>query len=291
MFEKVFREVIPTGINAGMTYEESFLTKHKVVDSGCWEWSSKVFSNGYGCFYINGTYALAHRVSYMAHNNLWELPVGAVVMHSCDNRKCVNPSHLRLGTVSDNSKDMIAKGRHNWAVGERSRKAIFKDGDIRTIRRLAEMGMTRQQVAKLFNTNYQTIGKIMDNQRWKHVEGKGIDADTYSKLAARTANDMGSETLNLVHAVMGIGGESGEVVDIVKKHFAYGKELDTTKLKEELSDLLWYVSLALGVIGSSFGEVFDMNIKKLSTRYPDLKFDADRAINRDDDAEQAAILG
>ena len=131
----------------------------------------------------------------------------------------------------------------------------------------------------------------MDNERWKHVEGVGIDADSYSRLALRTANDMGSDTLNLVHASLGIGGESGEVVDIIKKHFAYGKELDVNKLKEELSDLMWYVSLALGVVGSSFGEIFEMNIKKLSARYPDLKFDADRAINRDDDAEQAAILG
>lgn len=232
---------------------------------------------------------LAHRISYMMSRNDYELPEGMVVMHSCDNRKCVNPDHLTLGTHKENLQDMINKSRANPARGERSGKAIFTDGDIKTIRRFAAMGKTRQEVGRMFDTNYQTVGKIMDGQRWKHVEGVGIDADTYAKLAIRTANDMGSDQLNLVHAAMGIAGESGEVLDLVKKMFAYGKPLDRQKLLEEVSDITWYISLMLGVLGSSFGEVFDLNIKKLESRYPDLKFDADRAINRDTVAEKAAM--
>ena len=114
-----------------------------------------------------------------------------------------------------------------------------------------------------------------------------MDARTYQELAARTA----SEGNEMIHSCMGIAGESGEIVDYVKKGVFYGRNVDPMKLMEELGDLAWYMNLMMNHLGYSWGMLFDMNIKKLSTRYPDLKFDADRAINRDDDAEQAAILG
>ena len=89
---------------------------------------------------------------------------------------------------------------------------------------------------------------------------------------------------------MGIGGEGGEIVDIIKKIAFYNKDIDKDHIKEELGDLLWYVNLMLHSIGATWEEVFDLNIAKLEARYPDFRFNADHAINRDVNAEQKAMF-
>ena len=89
---------------------------------------------------------------------------------------------------------------------------------------------------------------------------------------------------------MGIAGEAGEVIDITKKVYAYGKPLFENDLVEEAGDLIWYLNLLFACLGVTWEEVFDLNIKKLEARYPDLRFNADHAINRDVNAEQRAML-
>lgn len=111
----------------------------------------------------------------------------------------------------------------------------------------------------------------------------------YSELALRTAAGR-NYPLNMYEAGMGIGGEGGEIVDIIKKIAFYNKDIDKDHIKEELGDLLWYVNLMLHSIGATWEDVFDLNIKKLEARYPDLRFNADHAINRDVNAEQKAMF-
>lgn len=74
----------------------------------CWEWQGSVNDNGYGGFYYKGRRVKAHRVSWeLSHN----ASPGTNVLHECDNPRCVRPSHLFLGSIMDNQRDMIAKGR------------------------------------------------------------------------------------------------------------------------------------------------------------------------------------
>ena len=91
------------------------------VKNGCWEWTASLNPDGYGRFYLNEKYMGAHRASWMIHNG--EIPSGdgshgTCVLHKCDNRKCVNPDHLFLGSQQDNLSDMEEKGRRDSSKGK-----------------------------------------------------------------------------------------------------------------------------------------------------------------------------
>jgi NTP pyrophosphatase (non-canonical NTP hydrolase) len=99
-------------------------------------------------------------------------------------------------------------------------------------------------------------------QKW----AKTKDVETYAPVANRLLEN--DNLLRLLHAAIGISGESGELLDTVKKSVFYGKALDMQNIKEELGDQLWYISLALESVGSSFSEVMELNRQKLDRRYP-----------------------
>lgn len=97
-------------------------------------------------------------------------------------------------------------------------------------------------------------------------------------------------TIRLLHAAMGLCTESGEFMDMMKKHILYGKPIDNVNLKEELGDLEWYVALAIDELKTSFGYIFETNIAKLRARYPN-KFTEHDAMNRDLDKERSILEG
>jgi NTP pyrophosphatase (non-canonical NTP hydrolase) len=117
-----------------------------------------------------------------------------------------------------------------------------------------------------------------------------MDINEYSKLALRTANDLGP-TGDLIHATLLITSEGGEIADVIKKHYAYGRPLDTIHLIEEVGDCMWGINLLLKTIGVTWEEVMEVNIAKLAARYPDLCFDDGHSLNRDKVREEAAIRG
>ena len=101
----------------------------------------------------------------------------------------------------------------------------------------------------------------------------------YQKLAMTTLNPALSEKDVLINGVMGLCGESGEAIDIVKKWLAQGHELDKEKLAKELGDICWYLAETATALGLSLEDIMAANIEKLKKRYPE-GFEVEKSLNR-----------
>ena len=109
-----------------------------------------------------------------------------------------------------------------------------------------------------------------------------MEINEYQNLAMRTLNEGISKDDMLLNSVMGLCGESGEAIEILKKHIFHGKDLDRDHLIKELGDVAWYLAEAATALDIPLEEIFARNIEKLKARYPD-GFSKERAINRADD--------
>lgn len=107
-----------------------------------------------------------------------------------------------------------------------------------------------------------------------------MTVNEYQRLALSTLNPQLDKDQMLINSVMGLCGESGEAIDIVKKWFAQGHELDRTALLEELGDIAWYLAEAARALDSDLESVLSSNIAKLKRRYPN-GFSAENSQNRE----------
>lgn len=144
------------------------INKHTL--SGCWEYTGKALKSGYGNIGIGSIGS--DRVQIQAHRYSWILtrgpiPEGICVLHRCDNRLCVNPSHLFLGTKKDNTADAIAKGRHH--CGERNKKAKLTTEQVIEMRRLRKQGLTLRELAEQFPVTQTVVQQICAGKKWKHL--------------------------------------------------------------------------------------------------------------------------
>lgn len=145
----------------------------------CWIWKAAA-RKGYGAFKIDGRVFDAHRISWMLAHPGESAP--RVVCHNCpngDNPLCVNPAHLFSGTVADNNRDMVAKGRHwrgpNWQPGYEERlqrqstegtTAKLTEEDARVIRGMSEMGYPITELAEMFKVARRTIYDVLNGRTW-----------------------------------------------------------------------------------------------------------------------------
>lgn len=143
-----------------------FLTK---VDKtkNCWNWTAWKNYLGYGGFGFKGKNIGAHRISYQLFIGI--IPKGMCVLHKCDNRKCVNPKHLFLGTRVDNIRDMDTKGRRVNPVGEINGFSKLKKENIIKIRELAKTNILQYKIAEKFNVTPTTISYILAGKSWSHI--------------------------------------------------------------------------------------------------------------------------
>lgn len=131
----------------------------------CWEWNGAK-SNGYGSFRINGKSHYAHRVSWLINNG--RIPEGFFVCHKCDNRSCVNPKHLFLGTAKDNVSDCVNKDRH--ARGERNGHAKLTAYLVQKIRQACLSGYSQREIARRLSLSNGTVSMAASGKRWGHLK-------------------------------------------------------------------------------------------------------------------------
>lgn len=138
---------------------------YKYVDrtGDCWVWTKSKNNWGYGQARIVGTSITAHRLSWTLEYG--PIPDGLLVLHKCDNRACVRPNHLFLGTNQDNSDDMIRKGRQ---LHKNTKLTAETVRDIR--RRYAAGGVSTIKLADEYGIGVTTVAHIIHRRRWAWLD-------------------------------------------------------------------------------------------------------------------------
>lgn len=125
-------------------------------ETDCWNWKRHIEKNGYAKTRVDGKNAWVHRLSYQLF--VGEIPAGTDVCHKCDNRKCVNPNHLFLGTRLENMRDAASKNR--IANGERLPQSKLSDSDRESLVEMAKAGIKYSEIGNRFGICKQTAGRI-----------------------------------------------------------------------------------------------------------------------------------
>lgn len=138
----------------------------KTCDTGdCVIWTGATLNSGYGSVWCGGRTTTAHRAAYF-----WE--IGPIhpdldVMHTCDNRLCVNPRHLLAGSRKQNMEDCVAKERQ--VRGERNGQAKLTDDTVRWMRHAVANGMRQADVCRALGVSPSVVSQIVKRIRWSHV--------------------------------------------------------------------------------------------------------------------------
>lgn len=143
-------------------------------NKGCWEWQRSTDKRGYGLIkhrFLGPDWMYTHRAMWYCERG--PIPHNMILLHSCDNPKCCNPAHLRLGTHKENTQDMLIKGRQKSKLTSdqvRDIKVYFKlivSDDKEAYWHMANIGY--KELAKEFNVSTATIRLIHKGKTWKHV--------------------------------------------------------------------------------------------------------------------------
>lgn len=132
--------------------------------SKCWNWTAGNI-RGYGQFTIDQRRVIAHRWHYKVWHHIDVLPPEIHVMHQCDNRSCVNPYHLELGTALANIRDKHAKGRAADQRGEKNNAAKLTDEAVREIHRRCWSGENQRALAREFGVSPARVSQIRHGDR------------------------------------------------------------------------------------------------------------------------------
>lgn len=143
---------------------ERFNKKFRVTPS-CWIWVGAK-RKGYGNFFFCGSNVSAHRFSYEHH--IGEIPEGLLVCHKCDNPACVNPEHLFVGSVAENTADMLKKGRQS--KGAPPDKLAIKQNVIEKIHALHLTGLSNRKIANLLGVSPTHVFNVHKGYRRKQEQ-------------------------------------------------------------------------------------------------------------------------
>ena len=141
-----------------------FWSKVNKTDT-CWLWTASSRTDGYGVIGIEGKTKSAHRVSWQL--TYGDIPDGLYVCHHCDNKLCVNPNHLFLGTAKDNTQDMIQKGRRGGCYRLEGWMVPIIRKMLTSASKSGRGLWTHKRIGEIFNVSRNTISNISINTTWR----------------------------------------------------------------------------------------------------------------------------
>jgi DNA-binding MarR family transcriptional regulator len=152
---------------------ERFNKKYYINENNCWIWMGK--KNNYGTFLLNGKNIAAHRASWILFKS--PIPNNMLVCHQCDNKTCVNPEHLFLGTHKDNAQDCIIKKRNIMQTNpEKIKKGeehpcskLTEKQVLEIINKYSNKEKNQIELAEEYKVNQVTISQILTKKLWKHL--------------------------------------------------------------------------------------------------------------------------
>ncbi len=144
--------------------QERFWSKVNTSDE-CWEWQGARSKSGYGIIWNKGENCSAHRISWELFNS--QIPEKTMVLHHCDNKTCVNPKHLFLGTAKDNTRDSVNKNREYFKKGEGHPDHLFTNAQIREIR---ASPLSQYRLSKQYRVSEWCIHNILKRISYKDAE-------------------------------------------------------------------------------------------------------------------------
>lgn len=170
--------------------EQCRLLSRIKIENGCWIYTGPTNWHGYGKTTFKGKTERVHRISYLIFKG--PLKKGKIVCHSCDNKLCINPEHLWLGTYKENMQDALKKGRmkkpflgkkHTQETltlmqknrrkpdkrGEKHHRNKLKNEDVFEIRKMLQDGFTQSEIADKYKVDSSTISNIKSGKRWSHI--------------------------------------------------------------------------------------------------------------------------
>lgn len=156
-----------SGAQKHLPFKTRFWANVRKTES-CWLWTACLNSSGYGMINRDGKHCRAHRASWELAGRI--IPEGKCVLHSCDNRVCVNPDHLFLGDPADNSADMRRKGRQK--KGEAMNTARLTSEKVLAIRASYHSGVSRRELALAHSVHKTTIDDVVNGVTWSHVRAR-----------------------------------------------------------------------------------------------------------------------
>ncbi len=169
-------------VGKGVTAKEKFWSKVVITadTERCWEWQGAKGRGSYGISSYRNKTITAHRLAWFF---VYEEMPKLQVLHSCDNRICVNPNHLREGTNQDNVDDKVNRNRQ--PMGEHHKNAKLTNNDVLQIRQLLSNRVLQVDIAKMFKVSTHTISAIKKGLRWSHVIAVDLVGNIYSSDRVR----------------------------------------------------------------------------------------------------------